>query len=63
MRIFKEITNDHGYEKHCNADDNFATYILTSAYAHDKYTDYVDRYQREPSAKWYNRHFQFERIK
>lgn len=63
MRIYKEITNDHGYEMDCYADDNFATYILTSAYAHDKYTDYVDRYQREPSAKWYNRHFQFERIK
>lgn len=63
MRIYKEVTPDHGFEMRVNASDNFAAYILTSAYAHDLYTEYWDRYDREPSAAWYNRHFDFTRIK
>lgn len=42
MRIYKENTNDNGYVKTCYASDNMAEYRLTSAYAHDLYTDYVD---------------------
>lgn len=63
MRIYKENTNDNGYVKTCCASNNMAEYRLTSAYAHDLYTDYVDRYNREPSSRWYNRHFNFTRIK
>lgn len=62
MTTFREITNDHGYEKHVFASDNNAEYILTSAFAKDRYTMYVDRYDREPSSKWYNKYFRFERI-
>lgn len=61
--VFKEVTNDHGTPRKFYASDNNAEYIITSAYAHDLYTDYVDRYDRHPSAAWYNRHFNFTRIK
>ena len=47
----------------CYASDNMAEYQLTSAYAHDLHTEYIERYDREPSAAWYNRHFNFTRIK
>ena len=63
MNIYQEITNDHGSAKSCTASDNNAEYILTSAMAHDAYNDYVDQYNRQPSARWYHRHFQFNRIK
>ena len=63
MYTFLEITSDHSYEKRAYASDNKATYILTSAYAHDMYTDYLDKYYREPSSRWFNKHFQFERLK
>lgn len=63
MRIYKENTNDHGYTKTCYASDNMAEYQLTSAHAHDLHTEYIDRYDRHPAAAWYNRHFNFTRIK
>lgn len=56
---FKEITEDNGTSKICTASDNSATYILTSAMAKDKYSDYVERYDRLPSSRWYNKHFRF----
>lgn len=63
MRIYKENTSDNGYIRNCYARDNFAEYQLTSAHAHDLYNEYLQRYYREPSAAWYNRHFSFIRIK
>lgn len=63
MRVYKEITDDCGYAMTCTASDNFATYIITSAYGHDLLNDYKRRYERRPSSRWYNRHFQFKRIK
>ena len=60
--IFKEVTDDKGYQKHCSASDNFATYILTSASAHDMYDEFVDKYGRIPSSQWYRKHFNFERV-
>ena len=41
---FIEITPDNGYRMTCLASDNNATYVLTSAYAHDLYTGYMERY-------------------
>lgn len=63
MFTFKEVTRDHGYEKRVYASDNNAEYILTSAMAHDAYEDYVEKYNRKPSSRWYNKNFTFERIK
>lgn len=63
MQTYQEITRDNGPQKHCTASDNTATYVLTSAYAHDLHDDYLQRYRRAPSARWYNRHFNFTRIK
>ena len=63
MRIYKEKTNDRGYIKTCHASDNNAEYQITSAYAHDLYSDFVERYNRVPSSLWYNKHFSFTRIK
>lgn len=63
MRTFRENTNNHGVIRKCYASDNYAEYQLTSAYAHDLYTDYLERYNRAPSARWYNKHFNFTRIK
>ena len=60
--IYKEITSDRGYQKHCSASDNSATYILTSASAHDMYDEFVDKYGRAPSSQWYRKHFNFERV-
>ena len=60
--IYKEITSDKGCEWERYASDNSATYILTSAYAHDMYSEFVDKYGRIPSARWYHRHFSFERV-
>ena len=59
--IYKEVTNDRGYQEYCYASNNAATYILTSAYAHDMYSEFVDRYGRVPSSQWYRKHFNFER--
>ena len=61
--IFAETTKDKGVTKRCTASDNAAEYLLTSAYAHDLHANYLERYNREPSARWYNRHFNFKRIK
>ena len=58
---FVERTEDKGVRMQVNASDNFATYILTSAGAHDMYRDYVQKYERVPSSKWYNRHFNFDK--
>ena len=60
--IYKEVTNDRGCLTYCYASNNAATYILTSAYAHDMYSEFVDKYSRIPSARWYHRHFNFERV-
>ena len=60
--IYKEVTNDKGYQKYCYASDNSATYILTSAYAHDMYFEFVQKYSRIPAARWYRKHFNFERV-
>ena len=62
MNVYKEKTNDHRMACHRRASDNKATYILTSSIAHDLYYDYIDKYSRIPSSKWYNRHFIFEKI-
>lgn len=63
MYIYKENTRDNGAILRCHASDNAAEYQLTSAYAHDLHSDYLERYSRQPSARWYNRHFNFIRIK
>lgn len=60
MRIFREVTNDHGYMVKCAASDNDAEYRLYSAYAHDLRKAYVERYHRIPSSRWYRRKFTFE---
>ena len=60
--IYKEVTNDRGYQRYCYASDNHATYILTSAYAHDMYCEFVDKYGRIPSSQWYRKNFSFERV-
>lgn len=62
-RIYQEIATDNGAEKKVYASDNYAAYILTSAYAKDLYVEYVQKWDRQPSARWYNRHFAFERIR
>lgn len=59
---FREITRDHGAPLRAYASNNMAEYILTSAYAKDEYKAYLRRYNRQPSAKWLNRHNQFERV-
>lgn len=63
MRIYREITNDRGNVHFHGASDNFAVYLLTSAYAKDLWREYVVRYNRQPSSAWYNRHFRFNRIR
>ena len=60
--IYKEITSDKGYQRHCYASNNSATYILTSASAHDMYDEFVDKYGRIPSSKWYRKYFNFEKV-
>ena len=60
--IYKEVTNDRGSKKYCYASNNSATYILTSASAHDMYSEFVDKYGHIPSSQWYHRHFSFERV-
>ena len=60
--IYKEVANDRGYKKYCYASNNSATYILTSSYAHDMYSEFVDKYGRIPSSQWYHRYFNFERV-
>lgn len=54
-----EITSDKGCEQVCHTSDNWTEYVLTSAYAKDMYTDYVEKYDRLPSSRWYRRHFRF----
>ena len=60
--IYQEITSDKGCKWERYASNNSATYILTSAYAHDMYYDFVQKYGRIPSSQWYHRHFNFERV-
>ena len=60
--MYKEVTNDNAYKSYCHASNNSATYILTSAYAHDMYSEYMDKYSRVPSAQWYRKNFNFERV-
>lgn len=60
---FKEISNDNRYLRYCFANDNNATYILTSARSHDLHDDYIEKFDRRPSSQWYRRHFQFEKVK
>lgn len=62
MNIYKEITTDNGYSKYVTASNNNAIYILTSSRGKDMYQSYLDKYDRLPSSKWYNRHFSFERV-
>lgn len=63
MRIFREITNDRGLPVKYAASNNDAEYRLYSAYAHDLLKEYIDRYERIPSSRWYRRHFQFESVR
>ena len=60
MKTFIEITSDKGYAKSVAASNNGAEYIIASAKMHDLYNDYVERYNRIPTAAWYRRHAQFE---
>ena len=60
--FYKEKTSYNGNKWICYAHDNHATYILTSSHAHDLYIKYRQRYERIPSAKWYNKHFNFDRV-
>lgn len=62
-RTYQEKTNDHGVPKYSEASDNNAVYILTSAMAKDMLIEYYERYDRDPTAAWFNRHFSFERVK
>ena len=59
MKTYKELTSDKGCPMRCYARDNKATYIITSAYGHDLVNAYKEKYSKQPSAKWYNRHFAF----
>lgn len=59
---YKEVSADKGYQSYCHASNNSATYILTSAYAHDKYSEFVYKYGRIPSSKWYRKNFNFKRV-
>lgn len=63
MRIYREVTDDHGCAMRVGASDNCAEYILTSAMAKDMRNDYLRKYDRIPSAAWYRRHFRFKRVK
>lgn len=56
---FYEETADRKYPKSCSASNNSANYVLWSANAHDMYTDYVAKYNRLPSSRWYNKYFSF----
>lgn len=62
MRHFIEITPDKGYSKECFASDNMATYHITSSYGHDLVNDFLDKHERWPTARWYNRNFRFKQI-
>lgn len=59
---FKEVTKDNGWAKTCFASDNNALYIITSTMAHELHREFIERHNRVPSSRWYNRHFKFERI-
>lgn len=61
--VFQEITTDHGCAMRYTASDNNAEYVITSARGHDMVADYHGKYCRQPSAKWFNRHFRFEHIR
>lgn len=61
-RVYKELTNDKGIARNYHARDNWATYIITSASGHDEVELYKERYGKQPTANWFNRHFIFERV-
>lgn len=60
---FQEITDDHGVSKRVFASNNNATYIITSARARDLCSEFVEKWNRNPSSSWLNSNFRFERIK
>lgn len=62
MNTYKEVTNDRGVAERSCASDNMATYITTSAYAHDLLNAFIRKYNRMPSSRWYNKHFRFKRV-
>lgn len=62
MNTYKEITTDRSFAERNCASDNMATYITTSAYAHDLINAFVRKYDRMPSSRWYNRHFRFKKV-
>jgi hypothetical protein len=62
MKIFKEITDDHGTPARVAASNNRAEYILTSAHAKDMRDAYLRKWNRLPSSSWYRRNFRFEDI-
>lgn len=62
FNVYVEETDDKGLPIHRFASNNNAEYILKSAYAHDLYDDYVFRFGRIPSSKWYHKNFNFTHI-
>lgn len=62
MNNYKEVTDDRGLVQIYGARDNMAKYIMTSARAHDMRDEYIKKYNRQPSAKWYNKHFTFTKL-
>lgn len=58
MKLY-EITSDKGCERVCCTSDNSTEYVLTSAHAKDMHTEYIEKYNRNPSSRWYQRHFSF----
>lgn len=63
MREYQEITDDKGVPRTYFASDNNATYTCTSAYAHDKIKEFMDKNDRYPSSRWLNKYFTFKRVK
>lgn len=63
MRRYKEITADNSASVKAYAIDNEAEYTLTSARAKDIYRDYIETYGKNPTAKWLNKNFRFERVR
>lgn len=58
-RVFYEVTTDRYYPENALSCSNSAVYVLYSMYAHDLYDDYLSKYNRHPSARWFRRHFRF----
>lgn len=60
MKTYIEITTDNSWKLRVSARNNKAEYVLTSARMHDLYREYIYRYGKIPTAKWYHRHAQFK---